>query len=334
MVPTSATSPQVPGAAAAAGARDRLAARVREELSAPVLPEAHDVARYARQLHGDAYGPALFYGSCLRADSPEGIMDVYLLSRTHAAFHGQTPRGRALAGLNWLIPPNIYFWMIPHPQHGSLRAKVAVVTEQQFREGASVDAWSPSIWARFCQPCVLLDAPDEAARERVVDTIVTAILTAARWAAYLGPSKGTARDYWTALFAATYGAELRPERNNRPAIIYDAHPERYDALLRDAWAALEIPVEVSGAVLTPKVNTAAKAVAKRGFVARQRSGKGISVARIVKGALTFSGGVDYLLWKVERHSGVSVELSDWQRKHPFLGAPGVYLQLRRAGAVR
>jgi hypothetical protein len=208
------------------------------------------------------------------------------------------------------------------------------VTEQQFREGASFDAWSPSIWARFCQPSVLLDAPDDAARERVVDTIVTAILTAARWAAYLGPASGSTRDYWTALFAATYGAELRPERNNRPAIIYDANAERYDALLRDAWEALSIPTEVRGETLTPTVNAAAKALAKRGFVARQRSGKGISVARIVKGALTFSGGVDYLLWKVERHSGVSVELSAWQRKHPFLGAPGVYLQLRRAGAVR
>ncbi|MCA9574125.1 MAG: hypothetical protein R3B40_28965 [Polyangiales bacterium] len=315
-------------------ARERLAARVRTELDAPVLPEAHDVARYARELHGDTYGPALFYGSCLRADSPEGIMDVYLLSRSHAEFHGRSSGGRALAGLNWLIPPNIYFWMIPHAEHGSLRAKVAVVTEQQFADGSRFDAWSPSIWARFCQPCVLLDSPDEAARERVVDTIVTAILTAARWAAYLGPRSGSTRDYWTALFAATYGAELRPERNNRPAIIYDANAERYDALLRDAWAALDIPYTVDGEVLTPVVDAAAQAVAKRGFVARQRSGKGISVARIVKGALTFSGGVDYLLWKVERHSGVSVELSDWQRKHPFLGAPGVFLQLRRAGAVR
>ena len=101
------------------GARERLAARVREELNAPVLPEAHDVARYARELHGDAYGPILFYGSCLRADSPEGIMDVYLLSRSHAGFHGPTSKGKALAGLNWLIPPNIYFWTIPHPVHGA-----------------------------------------------------------------------------------------------------------------------------------------------------------------------------------------------------------------------
>lgn len=317
------------------GARERLAARVREELNAPVLPEAHDVARYARELHGDAYGPILFYGSCLRADSPEGIMDVYLLSRSHAGFHGPTSKGKALAGLNWLIPPNIYFWTIPHPVHGALRAKVAVVTEEQFQQASEFDAWSPSIWARFCQPSVLLDSPNEASRERVVHAIVTAILTAARWAAYLGPKSGTARDYWTALFGATYAAELRPERNNRPAIIYDAHAERYDALLKDAWEALDIPVSVGpGGVLTPTVNAAARALAKRGFTARQRSGKGISVARIVKGALTFQGGLDYLLWKVERHSGVAIELNDWQRKHPFLGAPRVLMQLRRAGAVR
>jgi hypothetical protein len=126
-----------------------------------------------------------------------------------------------------------------------------------------------------------------------------------------------------------------PSATTGRAIIYDAHAERYDALLKDAWEALDIPVSVGpGGVLTPTVNAAARALAKRGFTARQRSGKGISVVRIVKGALTFQGGLDYLLWKVERHSGVAIELNDWQRKHPFLGAPRVLMQLRRAGAVR
>lgn len=315
-------------------ARARLTARVREELAAPVLAEAHEVARYARDLHGTTYGAALFYGSCLRAKSPEGIMDVYLLSRGHREFHGRSPRGLVLAALNALIPPNVYFWSIPHAVHGALRAKVAVVSEAQFLEESQADAWSPSIWARFCQPSVLLDCPDEATRERTVDAIVVAILTAARWAAHLGPERGTAREFWTALFGATYGAELRPERENRPAIIYEAHPARYDALLVDAWEALGIEFDVDGEVLTPRIGFAARALAKRRFRARQRTGKLISIARLVKGTLTFSGGIDYLLWKIERHSGVAVELTEWQRKHPVLAAPFVFFHLRRVGAVR
>ena len=43
---------------------------------------------------------------------------------------------------------------------------------------------------------------------------------------------------------------------------------------------------------------------------------------------------EYAAWKVERHSGVKLELSDWQRRHPLLAAPGVYLRLRRQGLLR
>ena len=322
------------GAPSPADARERLLARVRRELRVPVLAEAKDVARYAAELHGDTIGPVLFYGSCLRAESPEGIMDVYLLSKSHVAFHGTSASGRALAGLNWLIPPNIYFWSIPHPVHGTLRAKAAVVSMAQFREACAFDAVSPSIWARFCQPSVLVDGYDEASREAVADAIVEAILTAARWAALLGPRRGSARDFWTALFAATYAAELRPERNNRPSIIYDANAERYDAILGDAWDALGIRYADDAGVLAPDVADDARARASRAFAARQYGGKLISIARVVKGTLTFKGGVDYLAWKIERLSGVSLELTAFQRAHPFLGAPSVFVRLLRAGALR
>ena len=52
------------------------------------------------------------------------------------------------------------------------------------------------------------------------------------------------------------------------------------------------------------------------------------------GEVTFDGAADYVAWKVERHSGVQLQLSDWQRRHPLLAAPGIYLQLRRRGVLR
>ena len=48
----------------------------------------------------------------------------------------------------------------------------------------------------------------------------------------------------------------------------------------------------------------------------------------------FEGGADYLAWKIERHSGVSLELADWQRRHPLLAAPALLWQLRRRDAAR
>jgi hypothetical protein len=44
--------------------------------------------------------------------------------------------------------------------------------------------------------------------------------------------------------------------------------------------------------------------------------------------------MDYVAWKVERHSGVRIELADWERRHPLLAAPGLYWRLRRRGVLR
>jgi hypothetical protein len=44
--------------------------------------------------------------------------------------------------------------------------------------------------------------------------------------------------------------------------------------------------------------------------------------------------MDDVVWKRERHSGVRIEVSPWQRRFPLLAAPGLYLQLRRRGVLR
>jgi hypothetical protein len=44
--------------------------------------------------------------------------------------------------------------------------------------------------------------------------------------------------------------------------------------------------------------------------------------------------MDYVAWKVERHSGVRIDVKPWQRRFPLLAAPGLYLKLRRLGVLR
>ncbi len=43
-------------------------------------------------------------------------------------------------------------------------------------------------------------------------------------------------------------------------------------------------------------------------------------------------GMDYVAWKIERHSGVRIEVAPWQRRFPLLAAPGLYWKLRRREA--
>ena len=68
--------------------------------------------------------------------------------------------------------------------------------------------------------------------------------------------------------------------------------------------------------------------------ARRVQGKTLSALRLAKSAFTFQGGVDYLLWKLERHSGVRVEASERERRHPLIYGWGLAWRLYRRGAFR
>ena len=50
--------------------------------------------------------------------------------------------------------------------------------------------------------------------------------------------------------------------------------------------------------------------------------------------ITFDGGADYILWKIERHTGVRLPASPWQRRHPLLASPVFLWRLYRLGAIR
>ncbi len=44
--------------------------------------------------------------------------------------------------------------------------------------------------------------------------------------------------------------------------------------------------------------------------------------------------MDSAAWKIERHSGVHIEVTPWPRRFPLLTAPGLYWKLRREGVLR
>ena len=77
----------------------------------------------------------------------------------------------------------------------------------------------------------------------------------------------------------------------------------------------------------------ADSVARR-WSFRRRQGKLLAALRLIKAAFTFQGGADYLAWKIERHSKVKVELTDWQRRHPILAAITLVPRLYKRGGFR
>jgi hypothetical protein len=236
----------------------------------------------------------LFYGSCLRDATLSGMLDFYVIVEDY----GRAYDRRWLATVNRLLPPNVFPFA-----RDDLSAKYAVLSLADLRRETSVAARDPSTFARLAQPLRLVWGSAE--------PILAAIAEASRTLLSVTPRTGD--DPWRSAFAATYASELRAERAARPGSIVDADPERY-ASLSASFGALP---DHSGQ--WPRL--------RRWSKARQ-------LAKLAKASLTFAGGIDYLAWKISRHSGHPVTVTPWQRRHPLLAALVMLPRLMARGQVR
>ncbi|QXQ05773.1 hypothetical protein KX816_16375 [Sphingosinicellaceae bacterium] len=297
---------------------------VAAELAVAVAPEVTVFAAHVAGLLPST-NAVLFYGSCLRSGSLDGLMlDFYVIVDSYDEAYGGGWRARA----NRLVPPNVF-----QVAYAGLRAKYAVLDSADFARLCSARTRNPSVWARFAQPSRLVWVRDEAAREAAIAAVAQAAPALLAAAASALPADLTVEALWTGAFALTFAAELRTERKGRGDSIFAADPERYRAFTAPALAAARVPAFMDGDRITiaPGVNRATGAAA---WSRRRREGKMLSVARLAKATFTFDGGLDYLAWKIERHAGVPVPIAPWQRRWPILGGLVLLPRLLRSGAVR
>lgn len=294
---------------------DDLRALLARELATPP-PQA--VARLATRLADPARDAAiLYYGSTLRTGDLTGILDFYRL--THR------PHRRGLRGLveRCLWPEVSYHEVLI--DGCMLRAKVATLPLKTFRRAAQNRGLDTTIWARFVQPAQLVWTA-EAAGSDVVTAVAEAVMTAARFAAALGPDQGRPEAFWTALFRRTYAAEFRVEAGGRADQVMLSSASRYATLLPIAWRAAGVVFEEIEGQLRPERGGLPS------WAWRSLMGKPLNLARLAKAAFTFEGAARYAAWKIERHTGVAIPVTPFRERHPILAAPGVLWRLRRAQA--
>ncbi len=288
---------------------------VRRQLHVPTIPAVRDVAaKLAEGLSGAV--AVLFYGSNLRTGATEGVLDFYVLTA------GPPERG--------MWPTVSYREFDLHDE--TLRAKIATMRLATFAKAAAARTLDTTIWTRFVQPSALVWVRDADTAAQIAQAIGDAAKSAARFAAALGPDTGTADEYWRALFRQTYAAELRVERKGREGQILGFDPARYDELLPLAWTADGIAFRDEAGKLEPELAPDRRRAILSAWARRRRAGKPLNIARLVRAAFTFEGAARYGIWKVERHTGVSVPLTPWRENHPILAAPGVFWKVWRARA--
>lgn len=297
-----------------------LNAFVRQDLARPALPEVVRAAReVASRLHGVA---VLFYGSVLRTGDLDGLVDFYVLTDDVA--------GRGLAGwASRVLWPDISFQEVRVGDR-IVRAKVATMPLSRFASAASGRHLDTTIWTRFVQPSALIWAADAAVHEQTVRAVAAAAITAARFAAVLGPLAAAGPAFWEALFRETYNTELRVERPGRERDIVAHDPDRYARLLRLAWDAAGIAYADDADILRPVVSTGECVRLMQAWLARHRAGKLINAARLIKAAFLLEGAGRYAVWKINRHTGLSIPVTRRIEHHPVLSAPGVLWKVWRA----
>jgi hypothetical protein len=280
---------------------------------------------------GSSLEAVLLYGSCLRSpEIGEGVVDFYAVVNSYSSAYPE----RYLGYLNAWLPPNV-FYLEASRQEKKFRAKYAVVSVADFEQGTR-HWFHPYLWARFAQPTRLLYARDEVIRRRIYRALAQAVITFLKSSLpTLNASVVDAETIWTNGLTHTYAAELRPERAGRARQLAQFNLDEYARLTEHAAPALRGELEVlADGKYRCLINAADHRRSLRHWRLRRWQGKVLSVLRLTKAAFTFHDSINYAAWKIERHTGVRVEVTPLLRRHPVLWGFKVSWQLLRRGLMR
>jgi len=285
-------------------------------------------------IYGEAVQAIVFYGSCLsKGEDLEGLFDLYVLVNTY----GSANRTSMQAVLNKLLPPNVFYMEIPHGEN-TIRAKYAILSLSDLQKGTSHRWFHSYLWARFCQPTAIVYVRNEKVAEQVARSFSQAIITFISRTLPRISKEFILRDLWSKGLELTYRSEFRPEQANRQVRLFDANPDYYEDITRKAFAGSPFQVEEMDSPGTPlfrsKIPSPVRAASRFTWALRIIQGKILSALRLIKGTLTFDGGVDYILWKIKRHSGVALTASPFLKRHPVLAMCVLSWRLYKRGGIR
>jgi len=307
---------------------------IRQHASRSVPTGLHALRDELLARHGNAVLAILFHGSCFRrGDASDGLVDLYLLVNSYrATYNKQLHRT-----LNRLLPPNVFYLEVM-VDGIMVRAKYTVISLADFQRGTSMNWFHSYLWGRFAQPAGILYSRHESIADIVYTALAQAVITFMTRTLPHIPAQFDARILWYQGVLLSYRAELRAERPDKLVRLFEWAQQYYEQLTRIAMGAL--PYSVDSVVRDgsfyyhAQIPIRIRLVNRLAWHVRSIQGKLLSLMRLLKALLTFKGGIDYVLWKIERHSGITIAMTPSLRRIPFLGICFIFWRLYRGGAFR
>ena len=287
-----------------------------------------------REHHNNAVDGILLYGSCLRSgDIFDGLLDLYLVcndySRAYKKWH--------LAAANWLLPPNVFYAQTEY-EGQVLRSKVTLISRDDFQRGCSRRWFQSYIWGRFAQPTRIVYSRNPQIHQELEECLQEAVYTLLLRALPALPESGTLVQLWEQALGLSYNTELRTERSGRAAELVQNATQFYATVTRHQQDSFAFPLRVhdENHELHYRCHVPQHQRRTAGFtwLLRRIQGKTLSILRLVKALFTFEGGLDYIAWKLERHSGQDIVIPDRVRRLPLVHMWGFFWQLYRRGIFK
>jgi hypothetical protein len=309
--------------------RDRVAAQALSRETDPALSAALERLRVAA---GDTLDAVVFFGSRRTGAASANAFSAYDLFAVVPAYRpfyaalraaGLSGKGPALLALvsRWL-PPTQVSVRFADPE---LHAKVSVIDSRSFARETSRRRRDHFTIGRLFQPARVCLARSDAAREAVLDALVSAHAETWRWARPWLPERFDAEAYGRRALEVSMSWEIRPEPPGRARALWAAQRAAQVPVFAALLAQLEAGGELQRAS-APAEAEAPEFEPRRPVSAferlRLRAYFTLSIlratARWSKHVVSFEGWLEYIVRKASRHTGRPIELTPRERRWPLI----------------
>ncbi len=285
---------------------------------------------------GDNLAAVILFGSRLLGTSPDAhsAADLFVVVEEYERFYSDIGRrlparrrARIMAALNRFLPPNIISVRDP----GDLRAgtKCFVISRSDLEVALSNGARDHFCRGRMMQQFQIVHARTPADGARLEERLLDARRLTLDWVPLYLPRSFSVLDYCRRMLDRSYAGEIRPESKSRVGEVFEAQRHylilSYTRILQDA---------VREGILEREdglYNMVERPALRRRFRWRLffLGSKIRATLRWSKYMLTFDDWLDYIVRKVERRTGLHLELTPNERRLPiFLLWPKVFRVFR------
>lgn len=295
-------------------------------------PALNGLVGALRARFGDPLAGIIVYGSCLRSgDVFDGLVDLYAVVDDY-----RVNPGRLLAAANRLLCPNVFYLEVDRAGR-RIRSKYGIISRGDLLKNTT-RCFESYFWGRLAQPVAILYS--RRAEDRVVleTALANARETLLARALPALPGNGKLNDLCTGALSLSYSTELRAEGPQRARELVLAGGG-FHAGVAQQWGArfphlLKIRCRDGELFYESGYRRRDRILADIAWKLRRLWGKFLSLCRLSKALFTFRGGLDYIAWKLERHSGQTVEIPARVRRRPLIYGWIFAWRLYRRGVIK